>query len=232
VALFEPLFEALNRGDVRYVVVGGVAVVLHGFARLTGDVDLAIDLRPAEARKAVTALLALGLRPRLPVDPFDFADPVARGSWVREKGMRVFTFLDPANPLLLVDCFAEDVVPFDELWARSELMTLASTAVRVASIPDLIALKRRAGAGRGTRRTSRCSRRLRGGAEARVPEDPAWDAGWEGARRFQVERALAATPAERLAWLEQAIELAHRSGALPAPLGPDGGRSDEGDRRE
>jgi hypothetical protein len=144
VALFEPLFDALNRAEVRYVVVGGVAVVLHGFARLTGDVNLAIDLRPSEARKAVAAFEHFGLRPRLPVDAMQLADPAVRTGWVREKQMRVFTFLDPSNPMLLVDCFAEDMLPFDELWAHSEVISLASTTVRVASIPDLIALKRQA----------------------------------------------------------------------------------------
>lgn len=144
-ALFEPLFDALNQARVRYVVVGGVAVVLHGFARLTGDVDLAIDLRPDEARKAVTAFGRLGLRPRLPVDPLQFADPAVRETWVREKNMRVFTFIDPTNPMLVVDCFAEDIVPFDDLWTHSEERALVSTTVRVASIADLIALKRLAG---------------------------------------------------------------------------------------
>jgi hypothetical protein len=43
-ALFEPLFAALNRAEVRYVVVGALATVLHGYARLTADVDLVIDL--------------------------------------------------------------------------------------------------------------------------------------------------------------------------------------------
>lgn len=47
-----------------------------------------------------------------------------------------------------------------------------------------------------------------------------FDAGWDAARRVQLERALEATPAERLAWLEQAIELAHRTGALPRPETP------------
>lgn len=41
------------------------------------------------------------------------------------------------------------------------------------------------------------------------------DASFDGARRYQLERALEATAAERLAWLEQAIELAYRTGALP-----------------
>jgi len=145
VPLFEPLFDALNHADVRYVVVGGVAVVLHGFARLTGDVDLAIDLRPAEARKAVTTFGQLGLRPRLPVDPMQFADPAVRTTWVCDRHMRVFTFFDPTNPMLVVDCFAEDMLPFDGLWTSSEVKNLASTTVRVASIADLIALKRQVG---------------------------------------------------------------------------------------
>ena len=44
-----------------------------------------------------------------------------------------------------------------------------------------------------------------------------WEAAsWEGAERAQLETMLAATPAERLAWLEGAMRLAHASGALAA----------------
>jgi len=42
-----------------------------------------------------------------------------------------------------------------------------------------------------------------------------WEAGWEAHRRKQFTFALAATPAERLAWLEEMIALAYLSGALP-----------------
>ena len=145
VSLLEPLFEALNRADVRYVVVGGVATVLHGFARLTAGVDLVIDLNPGEARKAIRALGALGLRPRAPVDPLAFADPVARTSWIRDKGMRVFSFWDPTQPMREVDLFVEHPIEFEGLFARAEIVPLDTTSVRVASIADLIALKRSAG---------------------------------------------------------------------------------------
>jgi hypothetical protein len=143
--LFEPLFAALEEGDVRYVVVGGVATVLHGHARLTADVDLVIDLEPAACRRALELLGGLGLQPRLPVDAMDFADPVVRRRWVEEKGMRVFSLVDPDNPLRSVDLFAEPVLDFEELWAQAESIPLRGTAVRVASIPHLIELKRRAG---------------------------------------------------------------------------------------
>ena len=41
-----------------------------------------------------------------------------------------------------------------------------------------------------------------------------WDASWAGVERAQLETMLAATPAQRLAWLEAALRLAHASGAL------------------
>lgn len=144
-ALFEPLFDALNRAPVRYVVVGGFATVLHGHARLTADVDLVIDLSPEGARRAIETLTGLGFRPRAPVEPLAFTDPAIRRQWVLEKGMRVFSMWDPANPMREVDLFAENPIDFEALWERSELIQLSQTVVRVASIADLIQLKRLAG---------------------------------------------------------------------------------------
>ena len=44
-----------------------------------------------------------------------------------------------------------------------------------------------------------------------------WKAGWEDQAANTLAASLAATPAQRLEWLEEAVELAWRSGAL-APL--------------
>ncbi|MDE1846414.1 MAG: hypothetical protein KGH53_04020, partial [Candidatus Micrarchaeota archaeon] len=85
-ALFEPIFEALEKSGVRYVVVGGVAVVLHGYARLTADLDLVVDWNSGAAAKIVAALSGLGLKPRAPVDPMGLADSKTRESWLKEKG--------------------------------------------------------------------------------------------------------------------------------------------------
>jgi hypothetical protein len=59
--------------------------------------------------------------------------------------MRVFSLFDPSNPMRSVDLFAEHPIAFDELWGRSVLLPLRTTQVRVASVPDLIELKRQAG---------------------------------------------------------------------------------------
>ena len=55
------------------------------------------------------------------------------------------------------------------------------------------------------------------GRGAKRPERPErWDATWRDVERAQLETMLAATPGQRLAWLEEAIRLAHASGALAA----------------
>ena len=84
--LYQPLFRALNASGTRYVVVGGVATVLHGHARLTAAADLILDLEREGATRAMRALCVLGFRPRVPVDPEDFANERTRSGWVREKG--------------------------------------------------------------------------------------------------------------------------------------------------
>jgi hypothetical protein len=54
-------------------------------------------------------------------------------------------------------------------------------------------------------------------AERAHDERDDWGAGWEAHRLHQLTLALAATPAQRLAWLEEMIAIAHASGALPRP---------------
>jgi hypothetical protein len=128
--------------QVRYVVVGGLATVLHGYARLTADIDLMVDLEPEEVRKSIDALAGYGMVPRLPVDPYGFADPDIRRHWIEEKNMRVFSMWKPDEPLLSVDLFVEDPIEFHLVWSRAEVVALGPVSVRIASIPDLIALKR------------------------------------------------------------------------------------------
>jgi predicted nucleotidyltransferase len=145
VSVFEPIFQILNAGGVRYVVVGGLATVLHGYARLTADVDLAVDLAPEEATKMIQALVARGFRPQVPVLPEEFANPTVREVWFREKHMRAFSLVDPTNPMRVVDLLLKPEIPFEELFSRSREVMLNSTKIRIASIDDLIALKRQAG---------------------------------------------------------------------------------------
>jgi len=46
---FISVLDELRQANVRYVLVGGLAVLLHGIDRLTADIDLVIDLGSPES---------------------------------------------------------------------------------------------------------------------------------------------------------------------------------------
>jgi hypothetical protein len=144
VRLFAPVFAALNRSGVRYVVVGGVATILQGYVRGTTDVDVVLDLTAPNVARAIEELEKTGYRPRVPVRAADFADAAVRDRWMQEKGMVVFSMYSDTNPVV-VDLFVRTPVEFDELYRRSEVKPVEGGDIRVASLDDLIRLKRDAG---------------------------------------------------------------------------------------
>jgi hypothetical protein len=141
----EAILEALNRAQVRYLVVGGVAVVLHGYLRTTADLDLVIQLAPDNARRAVEVLTTLRYRPRAPVPFAAFAERDTRESWLREKGLTVFSLWSPDHPTLEIDLFVSEPFDFDVAYARALRVPLERTEAIVVSLDDLIALKRQVG---------------------------------------------------------------------------------------
>jgi tRNA nucleotidyltransferase/poly(A) polymerase len=64
---FDAIFSALDSTGVRHVIVGGIAVNLHGYQRFTKDVDVVIELIPEQTLEALEALQDIGYAPRLPV---------------------------------------------------------------------------------------------------------------------------------------------------------------------
>lgn len=145
------IVRALEAAGVRYLVVGGVAVVLHGHPRFTADLDLAVALEPANVHAVFAALATLGYGPRVPVSAARFADPHERQRLVEEKGMPVLSFASPALPMTEVDVFADPPFPFEETYRRAQVVELGAGAIRVASIRDLVEMKRRGAAARGSR---------------------------------------------------------------------------------
>src|SRR4030065_90054 len=133
-SLYSPLFKVLNDAKVQYVVVGGLATVLHGYARLTADIDLVINLEQHEAEKAIRAILAYGLKPRLPVNPMQFTDKATCERWINDKNMLVFLFYQPDNPFLLLDVFVREPFPFKDSVSRAAPMDLGGVTVMVCAL--------------------------------------------------------------------------------------------------
>lgn len=143
--IYETVLRALNQASVRYLVVGGVAVNLHGVPRATADLDLLLALDESNLLAAVHALEALGFRPRAPVPALLLADPGHRRSWIQEKGMRAFSFHDPKLGYREVDILIDYVLDFDTAWGRRRTERAGDLEIHVASMEDLITLKRGTG---------------------------------------------------------------------------------------
>ena len=142
---FERVFRLLNAHDIRYVIVGGIAVILHGSPRLTADLDIVIDLEPARARTVIDVLQRAGFVAEVPVDIREFADENVRRSWIAEKHMKALSLHDGEMPPTVLDILAESPIPFEDLYGRAQVVSIDEITLRIAAIPDLIALKRLSG---------------------------------------------------------------------------------------
>lgn len=136
---YHTLLPTLEQHGVRYVLIGGLALVAHGASTVTQDIDLCYERGQGNREALATALAPFQPRLRgVPDDlPFRFDARTLRSA----SNFTLRTHLGDVD--LLGD--VPGVNSFDELWARSELLILGGVSVRVASLEDLIAMKRAAG---------------------------------------------------------------------------------------
>lgn len=138
----EAIFRALQEANARYLVVGGVAVIAHGYIRFTEDLDLVLDLSSDSLSRALAALESLGYRPLIPVSLIDFASPELRHNWIENRNMKVFNLVSDLHPDVTIDIFPKEPFVFETEYARAELRDVAPhIQAYVVSLPTLIALK-------------------------------------------------------------------------------------------
>jgi predicted nucleotidyltransferase len=143
---FRLIIQTLNNAQVRYLVVGGIAVNAHGFPRFTRDVDLLIHLEETNLLTALRALATLGYKPHIPVTFEEFANPRNRETWIAEKQMKVLKLFSDAHPETFIDVFVYDPLGFDEAYRHAHYHPLPDNInVPVCSYEDLVKLKRLAG---------------------------------------------------------------------------------------
>lgn len=145
----EAIIAALNRQEVRYLVVGGLAVAAHGHGRLTIDLDLVIELKQHNVEKTILALETLGYIPAVPVRALDFADPTKRQEWMTQKNMVVFSLRSEQHSVTPVDIFVSEPFDFNTEYGRALVTELGrGEKVRFVCLETLIQMKEAAGRGK------------------------------------------------------------------------------------
>lgn len=139
------LLAALHADRVRYCVVGGLAVNLHGVPRTTYDVDLVVARDAVELEGAEKVLRRLRLLPRIPVSLASFADAGYCDEMRSTRNLVAVTFTNPGNPLEEVDVLVAPPIDPDQLVSRAIPREAAGVTVRVVCLDDLVAMKRASG---------------------------------------------------------------------------------------
>ncbi len=126
----QSVFASFQNRDVKYVVIGGIAAVLHGVPRATFDLDILIEATPDNAQRLLDALLEAKLGTAL----LTSADELLAKEITIFKD-RVRIDVQTSTPGLR----------FEDAWQNRVTMEYQGQTFYVVSRNDLIASKRAAG---------------------------------------------------------------------------------------
>lgn len=128
---FKRLLSALASNQVEYLVVGGYAVIYHGYVRTTGDLDIWVALDPENAVKIESSIRSLGFNP-----------PGLKAEWFVRKGSVLRIGQEPLRFDIINDI---DGVTFADCYARRITTHLQDVEVNLISLQDLKQNKRASG---------------------------------------------------------------------------------------
>src|SRR5438034_1868205 len=132
----EAILRALNDAEVRYLIVGGLAVAAHGYVRATVDIDIVLNLERENVIRAMNALEQIGYQPLVPVKATDFADNEKRRIWQVEKNMIVFQMRNPNRESTRLVIFVTEPFIFAEELAQAKWEMLQELELRYSDWND------------------------------------------------------------------------------------------------
>jgi hypothetical protein len=136
------LLVKLQQADVDFVLVGGLAVQLHGYMRMTYDVDLVLAMNDENLAKFIDVAKGQGLAPVIPVPIDSLKNAALIDQWHREKGMLAFALREPSVAGSVIDVLVRPDVSFERLSADATEAEFMGKRIRIASIDHLLEMKR------------------------------------------------------------------------------------------
>ena len=124
------VFASFQNHKVKYLVIGGIAAVLHGVPRATFDLDILIEATPKNAQRLLEAMEEAKLGTAVLIT----ADELLENEITIFRD-RVRIDVQTSTPGLV----------FADAWKNREKMEFQGQALNVVSKEDLIASKRAAG---------------------------------------------------------------------------------------
>lgn len=132
----QKVIQALDSANIRYVLVGGYAVALHGAVRGTVDLDFVIALELEQYSALEKAFRKINLTSRLPVtaeDVFNF-----RKEYIEKRNLVAWAFVNQENPLEMVDI----IITHNADTMKCITKSIGSLNIKIASVDELIKMKK------------------------------------------------------------------------------------------
>lgn len=127
---FKDFIQSLNNNEVEYILVGGYAVIIHGYNRTTGDMDIWVNRTKNNYNKIVKAFTEFGM----PV--FDMTEE----NFLYNDDFDVFSF---GVPPVRIDLMTEAKgLEFSSCFEKAEIHNIEDTRTRVLHFDDLIKAKK------------------------------------------------------------------------------------------
>lgn len=120
------VFASFQNHKVKYLVIGGIAAILHGVPRATFDLDILIESSIENARRLIDALAAAGLGTASLTSPEEI---LANEITILKDRVRID--IQTSTPGL----------DFQQAWQRRVIMNYHGQQLNVVGIDDLIASK-------------------------------------------------------------------------------------------
>ena len=138
------LLKSLSEARVDYVLVGGLAVQLHGYLRSTFDIDLVLAMNDENLTRFIGVARGFGMKPVIPVDIDALRDARQIEQWHRDKGMLAFALREPQAGGNVIDILVRPEITYERLLENAVEAELSGSKVRIAGIADLLVMKRAA----------------------------------------------------------------------------------------
>ena len=124
---FKEFIELLNKNNVRYIVIGGYAVVYHGYVRSTNDIDIWIDIHEDNIKNLIKVL-----------DEFGFSSlNIKKGDFLPNQ---IIQLGHPPNRIDLITTPAG--IEFETCYESKEQVSIDDTAVNIIDLENLIKAKK------------------------------------------------------------------------------------------
>ncbi|MGZ3746173.1 MAG: nucleotidyl transferase AbiEii/AbiGii toxin family protein [Pseudobdellovibrionaceae bacterium] len=137
--LLYQIIDIFDFSKIKYALVGGYALALHGVVRATVDVDLVLNLKQNDFERAEQALGKIDLQSRLPIRAQDVIK--MRKEYIENRNLIAWSFVDYKNPTRQVDI----LITKDLKDLEIEKVSVGGRRITVASLKELLKMKTEAG---------------------------------------------------------------------------------------